>query len=153
MLRKLIFAVALFMSVAVTVPVTTAYAVSKPGDGGGGGGGSCKTSSFLGFPAWYDGIVNSDCSIKSPSALGGDPNTQLSRYISIIALNIVQIMLMLVAYVSVGFIIFGGFKYLKSAGDSNGITGGKKTVLNAIIGLVLSFMSIGIVTLIAGNIK
>lgn len=114
---------------------------------------TCK-SSFLGFPAWYDGLVNSsDCSLKSPSSLGAPANTQLSRYIWIIALNILQIMLMAVLYVSVGFVIYGGFLYMTSTGDSGRVASGKKTVLNAIIGLVLSFMSIAIVNLIAGNIK
>ncbi len=148
MLRKILILISVVVAVATISPALTASAAVAPDPAAK----NCRAS-FLGFPAWYDGITNSDCSLMSPQQLGGDPNTQISRYISIITLNIIQIMLMLVAYVSVAFIMYGGFKYLTSAGDSNGVSGGKKTILNAIIGLVISFMSIAIVNLIAGNIK
>ena len=125
--------------VFVAVPAAPAYAK----DGGGGG---CNPH-FLSFPTWYRGLTNSDCSIKDPGEMG------ISNFIWKIALNVLEILLQLVAYVSVGFVIYGGFLYLTSAGSSDKITAGRKTILNAIIGLVLSFFSVVIVALVAGNIK
>ncbi len=114
--------------------------------------GKCS-SSFLTFPAWYDGLTDGNCRLKSPSKLGGNEETKLTRYIFRIVLNVLEIALQLVAYISAGFIIYGGFKYLTVASDANKITAARTTIQNAVVGLVLSFLSIAIVTLIAGNIK
>lgn len=135
-LRKLFVIFGLSALVFVAVPATPAYAAP----------GGC-TANFLTFPAWYRGLVNSDCSIKSPNDVGG-----ISSFIFKIVLNVVEIMLQLVAYISVGFVMYGGFLYLASAGSADKIAAGKKTILNALIGLVLSFFSVAIVALIAENI-
>jgi hypothetical protein len=34
-------------------------------------------------------------------------------------------------------IIYGGFRYITSGGDSNGVTAAKNTILYAIIGLII----------------
>lgn len=108
---------------------------------------ACNTK-LLSIPAWYDGLTKgNDCELKSPTEVGG-----IEAYIWKIALNILNIILQLVAYISVGFIIFGGFLYLTSGGEQNRITSGRKIIMNAVIGLVLSFFSVAIVSLIAGNI-
>ncbi len=110
---------------------------------------------FLTLPAWYSGAVaDSNCNLVSPSELSGDDeNSKLTRYISIIALNVIEIALQAVAYITIGFLIYGGIMYLTSAGDSGRVTSGRKIILNAVIGLVLSLFSVAIVTLIAGNLK
>ena len=108
---------------------------------------------FLTLPAWYNGAVADDnCNLVSPSELGGDENTQLTRYISIIALNVIEIALQAVAYITIGFLIYGGFIYLTSGGDSGRVTSGRKIILNAIVGLVLSIFSAAIVGFIASNL-
>lgn len=135
-IRKLFVILGLSTLVFVAVPATPAYAAP----------GGC-TARFLTFPAWYRGLVNGDCSIKSPGDVGG-----ISNFIWKIALNVVEILLQLVAYVSVGFVIYGGFLYLSSTGSPDKVAAGKKTILNALIGLVLSFFSVAIVSLIAENI-
>lgn len=101
---------------------------------------------LLTFPAWYKGIVDSSsCAVKDPTSVGGLP-----AFISKIGLNVVEFMLQLVGYLAVGFIIYGGFRYLTGAGDPGDIASAKKTILNAVIGLVISIFSIGIVNIVAG---
>lgn len=126
---------------------------SDSGSGGSGAGGSGTgrsggcTSHFLTFPAWYDGLIDeSTCQITSPATLG------LSQFIFRIVLNIIDIVLQIIAYCTAGYIIYGGFKYLTSAGDSSRIVAGRKIITNALIGLVISFMSIGIVNLVSSKI-
>ena len=46
---------------------------------------------------------------------------------------------------AVAFIIYGGYKYMISAGSPDGMTGAKKTIMNAVIGLVLSIAAVAIV--------
>lgn len=102
---------------------------------------------LLTFPAWYRGLTDGNCNIKSPENSGG-----ISNFIWKIVLNIIEFMLQLVGYLSVGFIITGGFKYMTSAGSPDGIQKAKKTISNAVIGLVISIFSVAIVNVIAGAI-
>lgn len=107
--------------------------------------GAACNERLLTFPAWYRGLVDGSCNIKSPNDVGGLP-----AFTSKISLNIIEFMLQLVGYLAVGFIIYGGFKYLTGAGASDDIAKAKRTILNAIIGLVISIFSIGIVNVVAG---
>lgn len=105
---------------------------------------------LLTFPSWYNGLAelhpDGSCGIIQPDqATGG-----ISGFVWKIALNILEFMLQLVGYVSVGFIIVGGFKYMTSAGSPDGMTKSKKTIMNAVIGLVISIASVAIINIIAG---
>lgn len=107
------------------------------------------TGAFLTFPAWYRGVATPNaagdgCDISTP---GSD---KLGGFIWRIVLNAVDIGLQLVGYVSVGFILYGGFLFLTSSGEAAGIAKAKTTITNAVIGLVISLASIAIVNLIFG---
>lgn len=102
---------------------------------------------LLTFPAWYRGIANDgDCSIKSPTEVG---NGTIGNFIWTIALNIIEILLNLVGYAAVGFIIYGGYKYMISAGSPDGMVAARKTILNAVIGLAISIAAVAIVRTIS----
>jgi len=103
---------------------------------------------LLTLPAWYNGLVDGDCNVKSPNDAGG-----ISAFIWRIALNVIEAMLQIVGYVSVGFIITGGFKYMTSSGSSDGMAKARTTILNAVIGLGISLFSVAIVNIVAGAIK
>lgn len=102
---------------------------------------------LLTFPAWYKGLTDANCNIKAPEQSGG-----ISNFIWTIVLNIIEFMLQLVGYLSAGFVIAGGFKYMTSAGSSDGIQKAKKTISNALVGLVISIFSVAIVNIIAESI-
>lgn len=102
---------------------------------------------LLTFPTWYRGITEGDdCRIKQPASTKGG----ITTFIWTIALNIIEIMLQLVGYLSVGFIIAGGYKFMISSGESSAIVAARKTIMNAVIGLILSIFSVAIVNVIAG---
>jgi len=105
--------------------------------------------SVLTFPTWYRWLQDSDCEIKSPSKFN-TPGKQdgLSIFVWKIVLNVLEIALQLVGYLAVGFIIYGGFKYITGAGAPDKIVAGRKIILNAVIGLVISIFSIAIVNLV-----
>lgn len=129
--------------VSLTNPVMSTASAANP---------NCEKR-FLTFPPWYRNLTRGDeCLLKSPANIDRDVTKGLTGYISIIVLNILEIMLQLVAYVSVGFIIWGGYMYLISAGSSDRISSGKKMVQNAIIGLVISLVAVFAVSFIAGRI-
>lgn len=119
-------------------------------------GDSCSGNSFL--PTWYSKVCKKDKDgndvIKSPNDMSGDDSAaRLSAWVIAIALSIVTILLTIVGYVSLGFIIYGGFQYMISGDNSSGTLAARKTITNAVIGLVLSIMSVAIVSLVADAIK
>jgi uncharacterized membrane protein len=103
---------------------------------------------LLTFPAWFKGLTTGTCDIKSPQAAGG-----ISTFVWTIALNVIEMMLQLVGYISVGFIIRGGFKYFTAIGEAGEIEKAKMMIKNAIIGLILSLFSVAIVTFVAEALR
>ena len=100
--------------------------------------GSCETS-LLGIPPWYRGMTNDDCSIKNPNDLGG-----LSAFIWRIALNVIQIALVLIAYISAFFILYGGFLFMTGGSNPSQVEKGRKSIFNAVIGLAISLSAVAI---------
>lgn len=107
----------------------------------------CQTETIQVLPPWWDGLCDSNGIMSPTKAPGG-----IQGFIVRIALNIVKLMLYIVGYVSIIFIIWGGFKFMISGDNASGVTAARKTILNAVIGLVLSIMSVAIVSAITGAI-
>ena len=88
---------------------------------------------FLGIPSWDRGL--GDCeTIDSEEILSGEK-------VKLIVNNVVAIATHLAAFVAVGFIIFGGFKFVLSSGNSEQATDARKTIINAAIGAVIVIMA------------
>lgn len=89
---------------------------------------------FFGLPAWYRGmnVVPDDkaesCSVKLADL------TDIWK----IAINVVDLVTRLSAYVAVIMIIIGGITFLISTGEPEKIATARKTILFAVIGLVIS---------------
>ena len=125
---------ALSLVVAQAMPAPKAYACQE---------------TFVGFPAWYRGVLKDDCTLKD---VGNKGTISLQTFVTIVALNIVQFILTLVGYATVVMLIIGGFNYMTSQGEANKMASAKTTITNAIIGLVISILSVGIVQFIAGSL-
>lgn len=80
---------------------------------------------------------------QGASLAGGDPNTNCSdsgvdaNGIGNLAKQIVNIFSIIVGAVAIIMIIYGGFRYITSGGDSNAVGGAKNTLIYAIIGLII----------------
>lgn len=131
------------LSVSLFAPSALAQNPTTPTGGGGSG---CSNASFLGFPAWYRGLTTGDscADIKSPNDVGG-----IGNFIWTIALNLIEILLRLAGFAAVAFIIYGGYKYMISAGSPDGMVAARKTILNAVIGLAISIAAVAIVRTIS----
>jgi uncharacterized membrane protein len=103
---------------------------------------------LLTFPAWFRGLTDGKCDIKNPTQAGG-----ISTFIWTIVLNVIELGLQLVGYLSVAFIIRGGFKYMTAIGEAGEIEKAKTIIKNAVIGLVISIFSVAIVNFISGAIN
>ena len=66
--------------------------------------------------------------------------------------QVTNTILYVVGIVAVVMLIIGGIKYLLSGGDSKKVTDAKNTVLYAIIGLVVCFLSFAIVNFVISSL-
>lgn len=103
---------------------------------------------ILTLKPWYSGLTNDDCSIKD---IGSDADSQ-AKFIWKIALNIVDDLLQLIGYTTVGYIIYGGFLMMTSNGAPDKAAHGRKTIMSAAIGLVIALASVALVNFISSNI-
>ena len=103
---------------------------------------------ILTLKPWYSGLTNDDCSLKNP---GTDTNSQ-ANYIWKIALNIVDDLLQLIGYTTVGYIMYGGFLMMTSNGAPDKAAHGRKTIMSAAIGLVIALASVALVNFISSKI-
>lgn len=96
--------------------------------------GECSEG-FLGFKPWYDGLCSGG-EIEQPE--GED---ELITYAWTIALNILVDLLVAVGYLSLGFVIYGGYLYIMSQGDPGKLAKGKKTLTSATIGTIIAMVA------------
>ena len=93
---------------------------------------------FLGFRPWYYGLTDSSCNIITPDQEDG---VTIEVFIWTIVLNIVGILFCIIGYLTIGYLIYGAYLYVLARGDVGRITKAKKTVIRAIIGLVICIMA------------
>lgn len=107
--------------------------------------------SFLTFRPWYYGITKDDCSLKTVSDKEtGDDVVSIRTFIWTIILNVLGILFQLAGYTAVGFLIYGGYLYILARGAPEGLVKAKKTITNAIIGLIIAILATAIVNTIVG---
>jgi len=111
---------------------------------------------FLGIPPWYRGLVKVEadpmnggetCAVKGPSdaGVGG-----IGGFITKLAFNVIEIGVVIAAYIASFFILYGGFRFLTGGGNASSIEAARKTILNAVIGLAIALGAVAILNLIFG---
>ena len=78
-------------------------------------------------------------------------STTISTGIKSIAVTVVNILSVVVGIVAVVMIIYGGFRYITSGGESGNVSGAKNTLLFAIVGLVIVALAQVIVRWVIGT--
>lgn len=84
--------------------------------------------------------TDADCTVVKEDKLKAD-NTN-------IVWTIMQVVLGALGAISVLMIVIGGLRFVLSQGDASAVSSAKKTVLYAVIGLVVALMAGGIVLLV-----
>lgn len=153
MIRRLILTgvAVLFIGFAATVPAQPSYARlpdedqelldNPPTTGGAGGCGGGGVAGFLGFRSW-DACLEHDAN--------GVPQFKALEDVWKVAIIVVEFFIKAAGYMAVGFIIWGGIKYLKSQGEPGELTQARQIINNALMGLVICLLSVAIVQFIAG---
>src|ERR1700689_3547884 len=101
----------------------------------------CTQNHFLGLPTWYEYLK---CNGGSPSLTG-------ITDVWLIAAAIVDILLRVPAIIAIFMLIYGGIQFITSQGEPERAKQARGTIINALIGLVISVVAATIVTYIAGR--
>ena len=65
---------------------------------------------------------------------------------------IINVLSIIVGFISVIMIIIGGLRYMTSAGDASGTTSARNTIIYAIVGLVIVIMAQVIVNFVLNRV-
>lgn len=109
----------------------------------------CKQGSgFFGFPTWYKYLpVQPDAHGVCAAQISGLNDVWL------ILAAVIEILTRIAAMVAVGFVIYGGVLYTTSEGDPNKTTQARHTLINALVGLVITVLAATVVNFVAEQIK
>jgi hypothetical protein len=104
---------------------------------------ACSGGTFFGFPPWYA------CLQKDAS--GGPKLTKLED-VWLIAFPLLESGIKAAGYAAIGFILWGGIRFIKSQGNPGEITAARDTIRDAVIGLVICISSVAIVQFMASRL-
>ncbi len=79
---------------------------------------------------------------------GGSRSLTGAQDLPTLIANIVRLLLLFAGGIAVLFIIIGGYQYLTSAGNEEQAESGKKTLINALIGIVIIVLAYVIVNVV-----
>lgn len=99
---------------------------------------------FLNFPKWYEYACGDDFRFL-PS--GNQPSD-----IPLVLLAVVEILLRIGALVAIGYVVFGGVKYVASQGESDKISEAKGTIINALAGLLIATFAVAVVAFLGNRL-
>ncbi|HET9850406.1 MAG TPA: pilin [Candidatus Saccharimonadales bacterium] len=97
-----------------------------------------------------NGQLNS-ASGGNQSATTCNTNTSNTDFNSVLK-KIINILSVIVGAIAVVMVIIGGFRYVTSAGSESGVSGAKKTIMYALIGLVIVALAQVIVHFVLNNL-
>lgn len=139
----LIFIVSLFATVVINVQTASADLCSELAQSTGGFF-SCGSEEATSFTQFSGGL-------QPPSEEGYDPTLTQQTDLRDFVVNAVNFVLGFLGLVAVVMVIYGGFLYVTAAGQEEQTTKGKKSVMYAIIGIVIILISYALVnTVIKG---
>lgn len=108
----------------------------KPGVGG----------QLLGIPQWYKylqgEVIAGRCTPQF--AFPGD--------LTKVLFAVIEILLRVSAMVAVGFVIYGGYRFILSQGEPDQTNAARSTIINALIGLVIVVSATVIVTFVFNSV-
>jgi len=135
--KKILISVAMTIALALglvaVVPTSVSAIVDSDGTPVGDGDGGALTGTD---------VIGSDQS-DMPDQLFGDGG---------IVTNIISIIIFIVGALCVIMLVYGGVRYIMSAGDSGKVGEAKNTILYAIIGLIVCIVAYALVRFILQNI-
>ena len=108
-------------------------------------GPSCPSNGFLNFPTWYKYLPSVDGSDPCAAKISGLSDVWL------IVAAVIEILLRIAAIAAIVFVVWGGVQFITSQGQPEKTAQARKTIINALGGLVLAVSAAALITFIAGR--
>jgi hypothetical protein len=142
-MKKMFLLIMLMLGAAIGINNGEIYATS---------GAEVMADSFLGLHPWYEGLP-----CGNEGTLVGckiDENGEMAaRVVWTIVLNIVADIALIIGYVAVGFVIYGGITMLTSLGDPGKFAKGRKALIYALTGVAIGILGAVIIRAIIGVLQ
>lgn len=102
-------------------------------------------------PAYAQATKDAIC--DGIGATGGNCNAKPAEdSVNNLVATIINVFSWIVGVIAVIFVIYGGFRYITSGGDSNKVSSAKNTILYAIVGLVIVALAQVIVVFVLNEV-
>ena len=137
-LKALMISLALIVGVSMVAPAVTYAAGSVDKE--------CYKT-FFGIPPWYEYLTVTYNSASLQCDIDTSGGTDV---VMLIALAVIDILIRVAAMLAVVMVVYGGFILVTSQGSPDKIAGARKTILNAVVGLVIALVASQFVKFIAG---
>ena len=119
---------------------------------------TCDKPDIFGIPTWYKYLkveysdVTNKCEVQF-SLMNSAGGSFKGSDILLVGLGIIDILVRIAALVAVGFVIYGGIRYIISQGSPDGTKAAQNTILNGVIGLAIAVVAAGVVTFLGTSIN
>jgi len=147
MLKRLVLLVNSFVVLTAVAAPSVAFAAN------------CEKKTFLGIKPWYHYLQleertiggESFCEVSYPKS--SDNKVDVSRTIILVSLAVIDILMGIAGLVAFIFIVVSGFKFVLAQGDTGKEKSARESLFNAVIGLVIALVAIGVVSFIGNTLK
>jgi hypothetical protein len=106
---------------------------------------TCEGGSFLGLPKWYKYLDGEGTGADCTPVINGINDIWL------IVMAIIEILLRIVILVAIGFVLYGGIKFITSRGNPDKINSARNTLQDALVGIIIGVVATALVSFIAGR--
>lgn len=116
---------------------------------------SCSNGGFFGLPSWHKYLegkqdaITGKCEVQFSLMENGKFN---GDGILLIGLSIIDILIRIAAIVAVGYVIYGGIKYITSQGSPDNVKNAQNTILHASIGVAIAVMASAVVAFVGNEL-
>mgnify|MGYP000986349469 FL=1 len=94
-------------------------------------------------------LLTSDASAQVSSGINAATTSEMQgKSVNSTVGSIVNVLLWVVGILSVTMIVWSGFKYITSAGDTSKLASAKSTLIYAVVGLIIAILAYAIVTFV-----
>lgn len=111
----------------------------------------CETKNFFGFPPWHKYLEHRAPKVEISGTRECSPHIENINDIWLIGLAAVEILLRVGVIVAIIYVMLGGMKYVNSRGNAEKTEAARKTITDALIGLVIAVSATAVVTFIGGR--
>lgn len=109
------------------------------------------SSGFFGIPTWYKYLPGEDVIDGISGQISCTPKLNSLSDVWLIGAAVIDILLRIAALMAIGYIVVAGINYIRSQGQPDQTAKAQRTLVNAVVGLVIAIIATVMVNFVAGR--